>query len=59
MSPRCPTCRAEVKREAPTFPFCCEHCRMADLGGWLNERYRVAAMDEEDDASSEPAKESE
>ncbi len=32
---------------------------MADLGGWLNERYRVAAMDEEDDASSEPAKESE
>ncbi len=39
----CPICR---KRSAPrsenkAFPFCCERCRLIDLGGWLSEAYRV------------------
>ncbi len=27
---------------APQFPFCSERCRLADLGGWLEERYRIS-----------------
>jgi endogenous inhibitor of DNA gyrase (YacG/DUF329 family) len=26
-------------------PFCSERCRMADLGRWLREDYRVAGAD--------------
>ncbi len=48
MDPRCPTCKALVARDAATFPFCCERCRLADLGGWLDERYRITGSDEED-----------
>ncbi len=50
---RCPTCRAPVEppREASppsSFPFCSERCRLLDLGGWLDERFRVAGSEEED-----------
>lgn len=27
---------------APHFPFCSERCRLVDLGGWLEERYRIS-----------------
>jgi endogenous inhibitor of DNA gyrase (YacG/DUF329 family) len=49
---RCRTCRAELTDDAPTFPFCSERCRLADLGGWLNEKYRIVGEDDEDDAST-------
>ena len=39
---RCPTCRTPVAKTAEDFPFCSERCRMADLGGWFDERYRVS-----------------
>ncbi|TAJ92446.1 MAG: DNA gyrase inhibitor YacG [Gammaproteobacteria bacterium] len=32
-------------------PFCCERCRMADLGDWLSEGNRIPAL--EDDPSME------
>lgn len=36
-------CRRE--RIDPAFrPFCSERCRMADLGRWLSEDYRVPAI---------------
>jgi endogenous inhibitor of DNA gyrase (YacG/DUF329 family) len=37
----------------PQRPFCSFTCRLIDLGGWLDERYRVAARD--DDASGTDA----
>ena len=42
-TPRCPTCRAAVRREEnPHRPFCSERCQLADLGGWFTEQYRIA-----------------
>ena len=45
---RCPTCRAELPADSPALPFCSERCRLADLGGWLDEKYRIHGSDEED-----------
>jgi uncharacterized protein len=41
----CPTCAAKVTwgPEARFRPFCSERCKLADLGAWANESYRVAA----------------
>ncbi len=39
----CPACKKVVPREdglrPPTFPFCCDRCKMADLGRWFGEEY--------------------
>lgn len=45
--PRCPTCKRAVTvpaqdEAAPFFPFCCQRCKLADLHGWLTERYVVS-----------------
>ncbi|HSE03977.1 MAG TPA: DNA gyrase inhibitor YacG [Methylomirabilota bacterium] len=40
---RCPRCG--LRREwagNPHRPFCSLTCRLVDLGGWLDERYRIA-----------------
>jgi len=46
---RCPTCKAEVARGSPQFPFCSKRCRYVDLGAWLEERYRIPSGPPEDD----------
>ncbi|OGQ80788.1 MAG: DNA gyrase inhibitor YacG [Deltaproteobacteria bacterium RIFCSPLOWO2_12_FULL_60_19] len=39
---RCPICRSEVSWEDnPHRPFCSERCRLLDLGGWIEDRYRI------------------
>ena len=46
--PRCPTCKRAValptvQDEATRFfPFCNQRCKLADLHGWLNDRYVVS-----------------
>ena len=47
--PRCATCRAAIapREENPVFPFCSERCRLIDLGRWLDEDYRLPALDDE------------
>lgn len=50
---RCPHCLGPSKWEDnPYRPFCCERCRMIDLGHWLKGDYRMpddaAKMSEED-----------
>ena len=51
-APICPYCR-ERPAAAEWLPFCCERCKMADLGRWLAGDYRVAGAeaprDQEDD----------
>ncbi len=40
----CPTCRKKFNYFESEFrPFCCEKCRMVDLGHWLSESYAVPA----------------
>ncbi len=38
---RCPVCKKEVARDAPSFPFCSERCRITDLGRWAAGDYRI------------------
>ena len=43
LSLRCPTCRNLVLREDPEFPFCCERCRLIDLGKWASGGYVISS----------------
>jgi hypothetical protein len=56
---KCPSCRKEVERIGPCFPFCSPRCRDVDLGRWLLEAYRVSRPVRDDDeellAGEEPA----
>jgi endogenous inhibitor of DNA gyrase (YacG/DUF329 family) len=48
---RCPTCDRPVRWvDNPARPFCSPACKLIDLGGWLEERYRVPG----DPIASEP-----
>jgi uncharacterized protein len=51
---RCPTCDRVFQPEmSPAMPFCCEQCRLIDLGRWLEEKqglpFEQAERDEEVD----------
>ena len=65
MGMRCPTCKKPVpapKANEPmgTFPFCCERCKLIDLGRWLDGRYQVpVAHDDEDESDPRPPEMSE
>jgi endogenous inhibitor of DNA gyrase (YacG/DUF329 family) len=38
----CPTCKKKFDYYSSDFrPFCCEKCRLIDLGQWLTESYTV------------------
>jgi hypothetical protein len=41
----CPTCKKEIEWDEnnPNRPFCCERCRLIDLGAWASEEFRVPA----------------
>jgi len=42
---KCPRCRKEFAYASSAFrPFCCEKCRLLDLGRWLDGSYAVAAQ---------------
>lgn len=47
----CPVCKQSVTSEGNPFqPFCSERCKLIDLDNWLEGRYTVpAVMDEEED----------
>ncbi len=56
----CPICRKSFQtaraEDAPHRPFCCERCKMVDLGRWLDGTYSISEpMDPEDsDHSGRP-----
>lgn len=62
-TPRCPSCRALVRWEDnPHRPFCSQRCRLADLGGWMTEQYRIPGStldpdpsDDDEDEEDEPS----
>lgn len=39
----CPTCRkpADQGKQNPSRPFCCNRCKLVDLGRWLDGSYVV------------------
>jgi len=40
---KCPICGKENDYFAePLGPFCCDRCKLVDLGKWLGEEYRVS-----------------
>lgn len=39
----CPQCKKPSQwQDNPFRPFCCERCKLIDLGAWANEDYKVA-----------------
>lgn len=49
---RCPTCGAVTEwRGNAQRPFCSLTCRLIDLGGWLDERYRIVSPEGTEDSS--------
>ncbi len=59
----CPTCEKPVDLtiKTPFRPFCCERCRLIDLGAWANEEYQIAGRSPSEqlgdpDVESEEAK---
>jgi endogenous inhibitor of DNA gyrase (YacG/DUF329 family) len=59
---RCPGCGGQsvYAPSNPFRPFCSERCRLADLGAWASEGYRVGAPPsttdghDEDESASDP-----
>lgn len=53
----CPTCRkllpvssqATPDDASPFRPFCSSRCKMADLGSWLNESYKITSSVSDED----------
>jgi endogenous inhibitor of DNA gyrase (YacG/DUF329 family) len=45
----CPTCGETVEQANKSFPFCSPRCRMADLGKWMNEDYKISREMKETD----------
>jgi endogenous inhibitor of DNA gyrase (YacG/DUF329 family) len=39
----CPHCKkqSEYSTNNPFRPFCCQRCKMIDLGDWANENYKI------------------
>ena len=51
---QCPTCSAPVewKTENTYRPFCCERCKLIDLGAWAAEEHAIPGNDMEDEMFS-------
>jgi hypothetical protein len=57
MQIQCPVCKKKTTwEENPCRPFCCERCKLIDLGKWASEEYRVPGKSEEqEDEEGKPA----
>lgn len=41
-SVKCPTCKESFRYYDSKFrPFCCEKCKMIDMGHWFDESYTI------------------
>lgn len=50
----CPTCAAPVEWtiDNPFRPFCCERCKLIDLGAWAAEEHAIPGDNLEDELFS-------
>ena len=51
----CPVCKktfiVDLEKEseqAKLFPFCSRRCKLADLGAWLDDKYKIISPTTED-----------
>jgi endogenous inhibitor of DNA gyrase (YacG/DUF329 family) len=61
MEKRCPVCHKAVKgsvqkqnEETKIFPFCSERCKLVDLGGWLDGRYKIISKLQSQESDKPP-----
>ena len=40
----CRVCGKAIVETLRTFPFCSDRCRLLDLGGWLDESYKISRI---------------
>ena len=42
---KCPTCNKNVEWASTSIyrPFCCQRCRLIDLGDWASEKHAIPA----------------
>lgn len=40
----CPTCNKSIpwSKESEWRPFCCERCKLIDLGAWFEEEHKIS-----------------
>ncbi|MDT0618067.1 DNA gyrase inhibitor YacG [Salinisphaera sp. P385] len=52
----CPNCGqpTDLSPDNRWRPFCCQRCKLIDLGEWFAEEHRIPA-DEQDDDLSDPS----
>ena len=43
MKVKCPNCQKETEwnEQNPYRPFCCERCKLIDLGAWASEEHAI------------------
>jgi len=52
---KCPQCGKEIKDpKQPGRPFCSDRCKLIDLGKWISEDYRVAAVETDETDGEAP-----
>ena len=53
----CPTCGKAVildlENLPPCFPFCCERCKLVDLGKWCDGSYAIPVQEPPDGAEQD------
>lgn len=51
----CPTCKKMTvySTENPFRPFCCERCKLIDLGEWASEGHKIAGKNADEELLSE------
>lgn len=61
MKLNCPTCKKEIEWSDayPQRPFCCERCKLIDLGAWASESFVITGspatpLDDADLPDDEP-----
>ena len=38
----------------PYRPFCCERCKLVDLGNWISGRYHIPVKNADEDEDGKP-----
>ena len=57
---RCPICKTPVEEPRPgagpsPFPFCSDRCKLIDLGRWLDGKYQIPVVEDDEDEDAPPA----
>ncbi|MGH8120952.1 MAG: DNA gyrase inhibitor YacG [Gammaproteobacteria bacterium] len=54
MTQKCPSCRKMSGHPSTnySYPFCCERCRLIDLGKWLDEKNYIPGSESESTEST-------